>query len=463
MKNTKIQIIGILILLTFVIGSCKKWMDPEYNKNPGKPTDVSLALLLPGTQVGLGYAVGGDLKYPASMWMQQLAGGANQPLAFDRYNYTQSDVDNVWKWGMYSSPMVDLKIMMDKAESEGCPWYGGIAKIQMAFALGCMTDLFNDIPYSEAFKGDEDLTPKYDTQEEIYATIFTLLNSAIADLAKPADDNLYFPGGEDFIYGGDVDLWTKAAYSLQARYYLHKSKRDGASAYTNALAALANGFSSNDEDMQVPFGNAANELSPMYQFMFWDRPYDIVIGAYLIDSMLANGDPRFDQLVDTTDGGTGSTAGEGDGAALPGPFYASPNSPVPFMSYVELKFIEAEALLQSSQAGNAATAFNDAVKASLAKMGVSDPTWESMYAAETGATITLEKIIKQKYFALCYQLEVYNDWRRTGYPVLIPAAKAVTPGGVIPRRYPYPTSERLYNGSNMPVVTLVDRVWWDKQ
>ncbi|MEI6122351.1 MAG: SusD/RagB family nutrient-binding outer membrane lipoprotein [Bacteroidota bacterium] len=458
MKNYKIKVIGTLILLMVVISSCKKWMDPEYNKDPGRPSDVSLALLTPGTQVGLGYAVGGDLKYAASMWMQQLAGGANQPLAYDRYTFTQSDVDNVWKYAMYSGPMVDMKKMMDKAKSEGSPWYAGIAKVEMAYSIGCITDLWNDAPYSEAFQGDANLTPKYDTQSAIYDAIFALLNDAIADFNQPATANISFPGGDDFIYGGDITLWTKAAYSLEARYYLHKSKRD-VSAYANALTALANGFTSNAEDMQAPFGNSTNENNPMYQFMFVDRPGDIVIGAKLIDGMITTGDPRFDKLVDTAGGGTGSHPGAADGFAYPGPFWASANSPVPFMSYVELKFIEAEAKLGTSDAPGAATAFNDAVKASLAKMGVTNLTWEALYANETGSTITLEKIIGQKYFALCYQLEVYNDWRRTGFPVLVPATNSTM--STIPRRYPYPTSERLYNGANMPIATIADRVWWD--
>ena len=443
-----------------VISSCKKWMDPAYNQDPSKPTNVSLALLLPGSQTGLGYAVGGDLKYASSMWMQQLAGGANQPLAYDRYTFTQSDVDNVWKYAMYAAVMVDMKTMMDKAKSEGSPWYGGIAKIEMAYSIGCITDLFNDAPYSEAFQGDDNLTPKFDTQEQIYDAIFALLTSAITDLQQPSTANLHFPGGEDFVYGGDPDLWIKAAYSLEARYYLHKSKIDGATAYTNALIALANGFTSNSDDFQVMCGNPSNENNPMYQFMVNDRPGDIVIGYYLDSTLQVTGDPRFDQLIDSSGGGTGSHAGTADGYEMAGPFYASANSPVPFMSYSELKFIEAEAKFQTSDLPGAAIAYNDAVLASLDKLGVTDPTFVTNYASETGGTITLAKIINQKYIALCYQLEVFNDWRRTGYPVLHPAANTVY--STIPRRYPYPTSEVLYNSSNVPTATIQSRVWWDK-
>lgn len=438
-------------------GSCKKWIDQDINVDPNNPSDVTLAVLLPSAEAGAGYATGGDLKYGASIWMQQMAGGANQPLAYDRYVFTQSDVDNVWKWNMYAGAMMDCHDMIIKAEAQKCPYYGGMAKVLMAYLLGCTTDLWGSVPYSEAFQGVDNLTPAYDSQETIYATLNTLLDGAIADFAKTEADNLVLPGGEDLIYGGDISTWNMAAHALKARYALHLSKRNGAAAYTAALAELADAFTSNAEDFEFTFGSSSNENNPLFQFND-QRTYDIVTGANLVDSLVARADPRLPLLIDGTDGYVGTHPGQADGWSLIGPYYASPNSPVPFISYVECKFIEAEALLPTD-ANAAATAFNDAVKASLAKFGVSDPAWEAIWAAETGATITLEKIIQQKYYALCFQLEVYNDWRRTGFPVLQPAPNGVL--SEIPRRYPYPTSEKLYNGDNMPDVSLTTHVWWD--
>jgi hypothetical protein len=349
--------------------------------------------------------------------------------------------------------------MMEKADADGCPYYGGMAKVMMAYMLGSVSDLWGSVPYSQAFQGDADLTPAYDTQEQIYTTLNTLLDGAITDFAKAESENKFLPGSEDLIYGGDVALWTQAAYALKARYALHLTGKSGATAYTNALTALTNAFTSNGDDFELYFGSALNENGPLFQFND-QRPYDIVVGAYLVDSMLAHNDPRLPLLADTTGGVAGSHAGEGEAASLIGPFYASATSPVPFISYAECKFIEAEALL-ATDANAAATAFNDGVKASLAKFGVTDPAWEAIYASETGASITLEKIITQKYFALCFQLEVYNDWRRTGFPTLQPAAQGVL-GGQIPRRYPYPTSEVQYNSENVPDVTLTTPVWWDE-
>jgi hypothetical protein len=66
----------------------------------------------------------------------------------------------------------------------------------------------------------------------------------------------------------------------------------------------------------------------------------------------------------------------------------------------------------------------------------------------------------QKYLSSFLQLETWSDWRRTGFPVLVKPAGAVTTE--IPRRLPYPDDERLYNGDNMPAgLTITSRVWWD--
>jgi len=109
----------------------------------------------------------------------------------------------------------------------------------------------------------------------------------------------------------------------------------------------------------------------------------------------------------------------------------------------------------------AAEAYNEGVKASLAQFNVSDEDWEADNAAETDVTITLEKIMKGKYLATFLQDETFSDWRRhTALFDLDLAAGAKT--DEIPRRLPYPQSEREYNVDNMPGgLTLTDRNWWD--
>jgi hypothetical protein len=90
-----------------------------------------------------------------------------------------------------------------------------------------------------------------------------------------------------------------------------------------------------------------------------------------------------------------------------------------------------------------------------------DTTWLKKYANETATSITLNKIMFQKYMALYMQVEIFTDWRRTGIPALQPTPNNAT-NNVIPRRYPYPLSERLANPQNCPTgVKITDRFWWD--
>ncbi|MGC8804154.1 MAG: SusD/RagB family nutrient-binding outer membrane lipoprotein, partial [Bacteroidales bacterium] len=256
-----------------------------------------------------------------------------------------------------------------------------------------------------------------------------------------------------------------AAYTLKARLALHLAKVRN-DAYTIALDAIANGFTGNDEDMQVPFGEKQNEWNPAYQYFMNDRPYDIVMGAFFVDTL--RNDPRFNLYVDTTGAaddpsyGQGAHPGQADGFAYPGATFISPNSPVTLMSYAEAKFIEAEAALSSDKA-RAANAYNDAVNAAFSKYGLAAPT---SLTSETASTISLAKIIMQKYIALFMNPETFTDYRRTGYPQLTPPSNALTVDKKLPRRWPYPTSERLYNAKNFEPyenITISNRVWWDKE
>jgi hypothetical protein len=485
LKETKMKKIKIIIALAiianiFTLSSCKKFIDEDINIDPNNPEDVPMNVLLPGIEANLGYSYGSDLSRYPSLWIQTMAGINNQHLQYDNYSLNESDVNNMWYFNLYGGAMSDLDILIRKAASTGSPHYGGIAKILMANALGTCTDLWGDIPYSEAFQGRENLTPKYDSQESIYGSIQSLLDQAIADLSSSTSN--FLPGGDDLIYGGDLASWIALANSLKARYYIHLIKKDpGASA--NALAAIAAGAIADvTGSAKLFYGENSNELNPYYQFFTNDRPGDAGIGKTIVDIMNGTNDPRRAAYF-TTDANctpdtcySGAVAGSGDAAtSYLGPFYNSPAAPIYFMTFAEVKFIEAEAQLRSSNAVAAAAAYNAAVTASLDEYGIADAAFITANASETDLTITLDKIFTQKYVHMFGQgYEGYADWRRShdathpnGIPALTAAVGNVT-NGVIPRRLPYPNSERLQNGANVAAATssqggasLLNRVWWD--
>jgi Starch-binding associating with outer membrane len=453
MKKIAIHILIVTVLLC----SCKKWIDPSMNDDPNNPTDVAMAQLVAPIEANLAYVVGGELARYNCDWMQQITGLQSQAADVDIYTISESDVNDAWSYNLYSPGMINTKILMDKAVTTSSPHFGGIAKVLMAYHLGVTTDLWGDIPYSDALNGATNkYKPKYDTQEEIYTSIFTLLNDAITDLNSAT--SVFEPDGEDLIYSGDLTKWLKTAYALKARYSLHLAKRNGVTAYSDALAAVANAYTSNDDDFKVIFGSAYNNANPIYKSE-QERPRYISACATYENMLGSVNDPR--QAI-YFDGTLGSVPGQPNAnASLIGASYASATSPVYLMSYAEVKFIEAEARYSLNASDPlAVTAYNDGLKASLQREGVyGDGTWYNANMI-TSATISLEKIIDQKYLSSFLQIETWTDWRRTGYPVLALATGAVT--SEIPRRLPYPQDERLYNGNNMPAgLTITNRVWWD--
>ncbi len=477
MNNINIKKLGVLFIVFLVFTSCEKWIDPDYNVDPNNPIDVSMDLLLASSEVALAYDAGAQMSRTPSMWMQQITGVTSHAAGYEKYVWLEGDVNGFWKWNIYAGYLHDLKILMDKAKESNSPHYEGVAKVLSAYVLGTTTDLWGDIPYSDAFQGNANLKAAYDTQEEIYNTIFTFLDEAITtDLT--ATTSLYSPGSEDFFYGGDLDKWKKLAYALKARYKLHLSKKNS-TVYTEVLTALANGFESSDDDFEfTDFSTKSSEQNPYYQYHEQREGYIGGLGERLMNMLnnntpadLTDDDPRISIYAEKAKDGSyiGSPAGNplADQSYI-GSYFIAKDAPVSIMSYAELKFIEAEAKLPTDAAG-AATAYNMAVKASLAKYGVSNTTWEAANASETETSITLEKIITGKYIALFMNMEVYNDWRRTGFPVLTKAHLAAV--GEIPRRWPYPTSERSFNSENYDAAvsrqgfsagtSIVDRVWWD--
>jgi hypothetical protein len=441
MKNRYLINLGTIFLLAMFIISCEKWIDPKINEDPDSVIDVPYNLLLPAVEVDLAYVLGGmDLRGITGMWVQHVTGQARQSATMGKnYNITEADVNNLWG-SIYTGDLEDLSIFLQKTGGTN-PQARGVGKVLMAFTLGSTTDLWGDIPYTEALLGNTNLKPKYDTQQSIYTTINTLLTEAIADLGTANSANAIPLGSSsnDLIYNGSTTKWIAAARSLRARYAIHLSKK-GTVDYTAVLADCAAGISSNSNDFQMAFGTTEANANPLYEF-------DVQRGDIAPSTTFAAraaGDPRLAVFV-------------GGGRNF-GTFYGSISSPVPFMTYVETKFIEAEAQLMKSSPSQtlANAAYDAAVTASLAKFNITDATWLTNNTTGVLGNRSIQNIIEAKYIALFMQTEAYNDFRRTGFPVLVPTA-----GTKVPVRYPYCTDERLYNADNVPQnITIDSPVWW---
>jgi hypothetical protein len=445
-----------VVALALFAGSCN-FIDSDLNVDPNNPADVPLNLLLPQAQATWAYVQGGDMGRYVSCWTQHHSGQERQHQAIEVYNMNEADINNAWA-GIYAGSLKDLSIIIEKANETSSPHYAGAAKVMTAMIMGNVVDYFNDVPYVDALRGADQLKPAYSSGAEIYNAIQNLLTDAINDF-QAASSNFKLNAKSDLVYGGDLAKWTAFARTLKARYLLHLSKIDN-SVYGKVLAELDGGaISSNAGNAMFTFGAAATEANPWFQFN--DQRGDVVMGKFFIDLLKSINDPRL-PLIATEVGGDYVGAGAGVFGDINtnsrfGSYYGSSASPVPFSTYAEAKFIEAEAAFPTDKA-RSATALNDAIKASLEQFGVSDDNYIAAQASETAASVTLEKIMTHKYIAMYTTLEPFTDWRRTGLPALQPAQGNTQ----IPRRYPYAQDERVYNGDNyIPNVTVFDRVFWD--
>jgi hypothetical protein len=452
----KSRAIGGVLSLAAVwsLGSCTTALDPKINISPNSPTDVPIGIILPSVEGSLAYSLGGDLGRYTSLITQHNRGVDRQHTNLYQFQIQEGDVNNLWN-GLYAASLLDLTRLIDKANTLNLPTYRGIGRTLLALALGNTTDVWNNIPYTEAFRGLENSSPRYDPQEQIYGRIQSLLDSAIIDLTGANAGSIVPNATNDFMLAGNRANWARAARTLKARYALHLSKVNRMQAAQNALAALAggNGIASNAQDLQFNFGSTPTTANPLFQFM--SQRNDIRIGNQLFGMLNTLNDPRRAQYY------RGTTI-----EAPPGDFVARIDAPVVFTSFAEAKFIEAEANAILGNADAARAAYLDGITASLTKVGVSAAD-QTTYLAQTSVTptaaVTIQQIIEQKYLALFMQAETYVDWRRTGWPVIDPTrAVAGATQAMIPRRFPYPQDERLNNANFPGIVAITERVWWDR-
>jgi len=468
--KTKYLNIVLAVVILFGATSCEQFFEDKI-ASPNNPSQVSPNLLLTNVQVATFASFAGQLARQSGIMTQHIAGTSAGSQTVEVANYVITELTNGNEWNaIYTGAITNSRIIIDEHGAEN-PYYRGIARILKVLNAHTASDLWGDVPFSQAASGlSGDLNPAYDAQEDLYdennpSGFFAELDAAIADLSVAPADNARLPGSDDLIYGGDVSRWITLAHSLKARLYNHLSEADGATSATKALASLANAIGDPADNAYMAFGSAGNEQNQWYAYNLQRGDY-LKMGEFFVEALKATNDPRLSFFAATAPNGdyVGTPKNDVDSIATSniGPYLNSLTAMIPLCSFVEMEFIKAEASLRSGQSGPAATAFNDAVKASILDVtGASDPAYEATYASETGSSITLEKIMTQKYIAMFGQIESYTDYRRTGFPSGVtynPNSNLTT----VPLRLIYPQTERLYNSNFVGTKTLTDPVWWDQ-
>jgi hypothetical protein len=469
------------LLAALAAGGCEDGLT-DINRNPNAPEQVPANYLLAGgiwnTVVSGGSAGSHNtwtMLYHTSLWPQHVA----QPVYFseDRYTPRPGIPDQIWQ-NAYSSALTDLQEVKRLADEQGLPSLWSIAEIMSVYNFLLLTDLFGDVPYSEALRLDEGIQrPTYDPQAEIYPDLLRRLAEAVGRI-DPAGNTSSFAQG-DLIYEGDMEGWRRFGNSLRLRVAMRIADTPlGADAQQAFAAAWSAGvIDSNERMAQLAWLGTPPAVNDLFRnVVMGGRTGDFRMSNALVDTLQNRNDPRLPIYAAPSEiggvyrglpngmnpasiqiGGRPSTAGD---YSTIGDYFLHPAAPAVLQSYAEVLFLGAEAAARGWIADDAESFYRQAITASMRQYGIAQTAIDEYLAQPNVAYTGQASIHVQKWIALFLAgPEAFNEFRRTGMPNLQLAANASEPD--FPQRIPYPPEEALYNPTGFPAdVRITTPVWW---
>jgi hypothetical protein len=536
MKKKLITYSGLLTMGLFLATGCTK----NFDKLNTDPTAFSASNFDPNyllTTAQLNYTGSQDFSYDTwradLIYCSDMIQGTATSIGYwggDKYLLNSDYTTAYWQSpdggdGAYSEqvkPIVDMVTTTD-----GVAKYNNlhqIGRIMKALIFERITDLYGDVPYSQAGEGyyGKILFPVYDKQKDIYTSLISELQDATSKLNTAGD----VPSG-DAIYHGDIGKWQRFGNSLLLRVAMRLSKVDPATAKTVVQSVVGKTMTGNSDDAFLthdpnggrPTVNRVSQVlqgGPENQYVKWSQTFiDLLQGkAKPSDPIEAHPDPRLAVISVTNytigtatpvgdatpadqkgqpngydlSGTPGLTLGSAPGFttlgdySCPSPYLTQLGSPTFILTYGETELLLADAAERFGIGGSAATHYANGVEAAITYLGEYDPK-AAISATDATAYVTAHpyvagttglSMINTQYWELTNTMmdfyESWCNWRRTNYPTLVPV---VYPGnatnGTIPRRFPYPTYEAANNPTNYTAAhnavpggdLLTGTVWWD--
>lgn len=499
MKSIKIY----SIILVLMIASCTDGFE-DLNIPPTSSTYIDPGALLAKVQRDSKFVQG--LESPngtVGSWVQQWNSSSILPPS--RYIFSRHRSE---KWDNFYNNIMNISQIRNHLlkGSEDIPEGRtrlAIARIVEIDLWQTITDLYGDIPFTESALGESNLItqPKYDTQQDIYKTLISMLDEAIGKLN--ASDKSY--GTYDLYYSGNVNQWIKYGNSVKLQLGMRMKYVSPDQAKTVVTEALNSSLiASNSDNAKI---NTSTEYRSSYhpilnQFSGGSSDLKYLAEAFVAHLVNTN-DPRLTLIVSPTansvKAGTLEYVGKpvaptddelvgviNDNYSMPSDktFFSmtyNKDNPIPqyVYTYAEICFYKAEAALEGwagLTVDQAESFYQEGIRAAMAlepyKITDIPQDYIDSQFSFTGLTSEqkLEKIMTQKWILMFGRsYDAFAEWRRTGYPVLTPGHNQGSTNGQIPRRVGYPEDEVLLNPSNYQAAvsrmsdgdSYVTRVWWD--
>jgi len=478
--NYKSVLIASIIGITFL--GCDRNFE-EVNNNPNDPVTIPADLLLGNllfNTANILYDVFASVDQ-GSGWAQHIS--KVQYNTEMRYIPREEAINDVWQ-SFYEITAADANRMVLLATQQENTALQGIGYIMQAYGFLMLTDIFGDIPFTDALKAEEGVvTPSYDSQELVYNGCLTLLDKAI--LLLTASTNT-ISQEQDLMFAGNISLWVKFASTLKFRALMRQSSKIPVSDALQQLVESGNLMSSKNDEAKLIYLELAPNANPFFEtIVFGGRP-EYKINTTLVgymDGSKSISDPRLQSYA--TPNSTGEYRGKPSGFRdLPnndfnyanvsgiGGIYLSATAPAYFLSYTELQFLLAEAAIKGFISGGDSAAesyYLNGIASSFEENLVSESF--DVYVEQSSVryipSTAFEQISLQKWIALYGQgMETWIEWRRTDIPNLVPAFESDL--GKIPVRFTYPTIESSLNRINYNSAIarqgsdeLTTSVWWD--
>ena len=468
------------VLVLMLVISCTKDFE-EINTNTNAPVTVQPSLLL--RQVIYDY--GEQMSYEgftAGNLLGQYSTALDFNL-FDRHDLKSPQLGGN-PWPIFYQNLRDNEIILNLSqENTAFAVYEGPARIMKAYMAAGLTDLFGDVPYSEAFKGDtETVTPVYDSQESIYMDengVFDNLDKGIAAIENYTG-TIALDG--DILFNGDLEGWIRFANSLKIKYLMRVSGKIDVAAQLQTIVAEGNFIDDNSENAIFNFTDGEPNNFRLARLRIGD--FNNYVLSETMDEILTGlNDPRIDRLyrpfANSTDGGhngllNGIDASDGVSLAdysLLGTIFRENTGLLDanFMTSMETHFLLAEAAQKGLITADTETLYNTGVTQAFDYWQVDLPADYLTVDAALDDGNALENIITQKWIA--NSINGYEGWveyRRTGFPQLKTISASLN-NNLIPIRMPYPSEEEALNSVNYTTAsnnTLGNSinvpVWWDE-
>ncbi len=487
-----------LIMLSLV--SCKKWLD--INKSPDSPTTVGIEDVLPSGISSVCYVMGGKYQVLGALWSQHWtqSPGASQYAGIDSYNINSSSFDANQFQGLYAGALEALEFVKTESEKQQEWNYYLIANVMQVYTFQVLADLYDQIPFSEALKGDSgSMSPHFEKGQDIYDSLIVRLNIA---LSKDFDKkDLKDPAERDLIFNGDIDQWKKFANTLKLKIYLRQSEKrpDVAKQGIQKLYKENAEFLTSDA-MMSSFQDITGRRNPLYETemnVFGGNP-NLILSRTLHSYLLDNSDfNRLDKMFNTPEnGGAHKSLIQGDynapeePAGINSASYSKPVmhaiDPVYLMSRSESYFLQSEAIIRYNVDvyAKAKENYENGITAAYERLSLTDDNAETYYngpykfpADGSPLETFIKSIIVQKWVALAgiQSLETFFEHNRTDYPETssvsannenyIPGTFTVSvnnvTSGKFPKRLIFPESETSTNPNTPTIQPVWVPVWWD--